>query len=368
MLEWEECLPFGGGQGREFPLLQELYIWKCPELHGQLPNHLPSLTKLEIDGCQQLVASLPIVPAILELKMRNCDEISLRTAASSSFAHLESLQVSDVSEWTELPLGLQRLSIERCHSVQSHLECLAEKNICLQDLVIRECSFSRALSSANGLPDTLRSVSIYNCKNLELLMPDFLKGLYPFLGHLHISGTCHSLHFLMPLYIFPKLSQLRMWYLAGLKSLQMLISDGNNVTISTWLDSVSIIGCPNLESIEFPALELARWVFINCKNLKFLRLNLSSCQSLLIQNCSELLFPAEGWPRNLNSLEIENCDKLTPQVEWGLQRLTTLTEFRINGGCFHHLLPVSRSQVFQVSSIWTGGTETSHLSYKIIHH
>ncbi|KAL6311956.1 hypothetical protein AAG906_007439 [Vitis piasezkii] len=229
-----EILTFDGMLEWEFPHLQELYIWKCPKLHGQLPNHLPSLTKLEIDGCQQLVASLPIVPAIHELKIRNCAEVGLRIPASS-FAHLESLEVSDISQWTELPRGLQRLSVERY-------------------LVLRECSFSRSLCSC-GLPATLKSL-----------------------------GTLAS------------------------------------------LDLLSIIGCPDLVSVELPAMDLARCVILNCKNLKFLRHTLSSFQSLLIQNCPELLFPTEGWPRNLNSLEIENCDKLSPRVE---------------------------SQVFQVSSLWT---------------
>ena len=325
MLEWKEWLP-SGGQGGEFPHLQELYIWKCPKLHGQLPNHLPSLTKLEIDGCQQLVASLPIVPAIHELKIRNCAEVGLRIPASS-FAHLESLEVSDISQWTELPRGLQRLSVERCDSVESHLEGVMEKNICLQDLVLRECSFSRSLCSC-GLPATLKSLGIYNSNNLEFLLADFLKGQYPFLGHLHVSGTCDPLPSI-PLDIFPKLSHLRIWYLMGLKSLQMLVSEG---TLAS-LDLLSIIGCPDLVSVELPAMDLARCVILNCKNLKFLRHTLSSFQSLLIQNCPELLFPTEGWPRNLNSLEIENCDKLSPRVEWGLHRLATLTEFRISGGC-----------------------------------
>lgn len=115
----------------------------------------------------------------------------------------------------------------------------------------------------------------------------------------------------------------------GLKSLQMLVSEG---TLAS-LDLLSIIGCPDLVSVELPAMDLARCVILNCKNLKFLRHTLSSFQSLLIQNCPELLFPTEGWPRNLNSLEIENCDKLSPRVEWGLHRLATLTEFRISGGC-----------------------------------
>ena len=60
---------------------------------------------------------------------------------------------------------------------------------------------------------------------------------------------------------------------------------------------------------------------------------LASFQTLILQNCPELLFPVAGLPSTLNSLVVHNCKKLTPQVEWGLHRLASLTDFRISGGC-----------------------------------
>ncbi|KAJ9687396.1 hypothetical protein PVL29_016046 [Vitis rotundifolia] len=38
-----------------------------------------------------------------------------------------------------------------------------------------------------------------------------------------------------------------------------------------------------------------------------------------------------GLPSNLTSLFIKNCDKLTSQVEWGLQGLPSLTSLEISG-------------------------------------
>ncbi|XP_059441835.1 pentatricopeptide repeat-containing protein At1g63080, mitochondrial-like [Corylus avellana] len=65
MLKWEEWSSSGAAEneGGTFPQLEELYIDSCPKQRGGLPVHLPSLTKLEIHKCPQLVASLPRAPA-----------------------------------------------------------------------------------------------------------------------------------------------------------------------------------------------------------------------------------------------------------------------------------------------------------------
>uniref|UniRef100_F6HK64 R13L1/DRL21-like LRR repeat region domain-containing protein n=1 Tax=Vitis vinifera TaxID=29760 RepID=F6HK64_VITVI len=65
MDNWEQWLCCGC----EFHRLQELYIKKCPKLTGKLPEELPSLKKLEIDGCRGLLVASLQVPAIRELKM-----------------------------------------------------------------------------------------------------------------------------------------------------------------------------------------------------------------------------------------------------------------------------------------------------------
>ena len=57
MSEWEEWVSSEVGGG-EFPCLRELCIWRCPKLKGKLPKQLPSIVKVEIFECQELVTTL----------------------------------------------------------------------------------------------------------------------------------------------------------------------------------------------------------------------------------------------------------------------------------------------------------------------
>ena len=328
MRQWKEWLPFDG-EGGVFPHLQVLCILKCPKLTVELPNYLPSLTKLEINGCQQLVASVPRVPTIRELKILNCREVLLRSP-DRSFDCLEGLEIenSDISQLKELSHGLRALSILRCVSAESLLEGMMKNNTSLQRLVLKRCCFSRSLRTC-CLPRTLKSLCIYGSRRLQFLLPEFLKCYHPFLECLDIrGGYCRSLS-AFSFAIFPKLTRLQIHGLEGLESLSILISEGGLPA----LDFLQIIQCPDLVSIELPALKLTHYEILDCKKLKLLMCTLASFQTLILQNCPEFLFPVAGLPSTLNSLVVHNCKKLTPQVEWGLHRLASLTDFRISGGC-----------------------------------
>ncbi|WKA00231.1 hypothetical protein VitviT2T_018611 [Vitis vinifera] len=302
---WKEWLCLGG-QGGEFPRLKELYIKNCPKLTGDLPNHLPLLTKLEIEECEQLVAPLPRVPAIRVLTTRSCD----------------------ISQWKELPPLLRSLSITNSDSAESLLEeGMLQSNACLEDLSIINCSFSRPLCRI-CLPIELKSLAIYECKKLEFLLPEFFKCHHPSIKHLEIlGGTCNSLSFNIPHGKFPRLARIQIWGLEGLESLSISISGGDLTTFA----SLNIGRCPNLVSIELPALNISRYSIFNCENLKSLLHNAACFQSLVLEDCPELIFPIQGLPSNLTSLFIRNCDKLTSQVEWGLQGLPSLTSLTISG-------------------------------------
>ncbi|XP_034701162.1 putative disease resistance RPP13-like protein 1 [Vitis riparia] len=326
MPKWEKWLCLGG-QGVEFPRLKELYIQYCPKLKGDLPNHLPLLTKLEIKECKRLVAPLPRVPAIRELTTRNKGRVSLMSPASD-FICLESLITSDISQWTELPPVLQKLSIEKADSLESLLEEeILQSNTCLQDLTITKCSFSRTLRRV-CLPITLKSLRIYESKNLELLLPEFFKCHFSLLERLDIlDSTCNSLCF--PLSLFPRLTRLRILRLKGLESLSFSISEGD----PTSFDYLSVIECPNLVSIELPALNFSRSFIGHCKNLKSLLHKAPCFQSLALEGCPELIFPIQGLPSNLTSLSIIDSEKFRSQMELGLQGLTSLRHFSILSEC-----------------------------------
>ena len=71
----------------------------------------------------------------------------------------------------------------------------------------------------------------------------------------------------------------------------------------------------------------------NCSKLRLLVHTHSSLQKPTLEHCPELLFPGEGLPSDLKELQIWVCEQLTPQVDWDLQRLSSLTKFTVMGGC-----------------------------------
>jgi hypothetical protein len=74
MLKWEEWSSFDAeNKGGAFSQLEALFITDCPKLAGRLPVHLPSLAKLEIRRCPQLVDSLPKAPIVRELQLAHCN-------------------------------------------------------------------------------------------------------------------------------------------------------------------------------------------------------------------------------------------------------------------------------------------------------
>ncbi|KAK8665404.1 hypothetical protein V6N13_005573 [Hibiscus sabdariffa] len=74
MWEWEEWYCWSD---EAFPLLQELRIRDCPKLTISLPKDLPSLKKLVIVGCGSLGGVLPRLPSVCKLELDGCDALKL---------------------------------------------------------------------------------------------------------------------------------------------------------------------------------------------------------------------------------------------------------------------------------------------------
>ncbi|XP_034701748.1 putative disease resistance RPP13-like protein 1 [Vitis riparia] len=327
MYKWEKWLRCGCRPG-EFPRLQELYIIDCPKLTGKLPKQLRCLKKLEIDGCPQLLVASLKVPAISELRMRNFGKLRLKRPASGFTALQTShIQISDVSPLKQLPFGPHhKLTITECDAVESLVENrILQTNLCY--LKFLRCCFSRSLEKCD-LSSTLQSLNISGCNKVEFLLPELLRCHLPFLQTLRIySCTCESLSLSFSLAVFPSLTHLQIENLEGLEFLTISISEGDPAS----LNYLAIEGCPNLVYIELPALDSACYKISECLKLKLLAHTPSSLRKLELGDCPELLF--RGLPSNLCELKIRNCNKLTPEVDWGLQRMASLTHLEIVGGC-----------------------------------
>ncbi|XP_059598010.1 putative disease resistance protein At3g14460 [Vitis vinifera] len=317
MSNWEKWLCCG-----EFPRLQELSIRLCPKLTGELPMHLSSLQELNLKDCPQLLVPTLNVLAARELQLK-------RQTCGFTTSQTSKIEISDVSQLKQLPLVPHYLYIRKSDSVESLLEEeILQTN--MYSLEICDCSFYRSPNKV-GLPSTLKSLSISDCTKLDLLLPELFRCHHPVLENLSINGgTCDSLLLSFSvLDIFPRLTDFEINGLKGLEELCISISEGD----PTSLRNLKIHRCLNLVYIQLPALDSMYHDIWNCSNLKLLAHTHSSLQKLCLADCPELLLHREGLPSNLRELAIWRCNQLTSQVDWDLQRLTSLTHFTIGGGC-----------------------------------
>ena len=158
MPNWEKWLCCG----ELFPRLQNLSMRACPKLTGKLPEHLLSLEELQIYECPYLLMASVTVPAIRNLEMVDFGKLQLQML-DYDFTALETseIEISNVSQWKQLPGAPHQLSIKGCDSMESLLEEeILQTNI--HDLAIYDCSFSRSLQKV-GLPTTLKLLTISRC-------------------------------------------------------------------------------------------------------------------------------------------------------------------------------------------------------------
>ncbi|KAK3219638.1 hypothetical protein Dsin_013608 [Dipteronia sinensis] len=98
--EWEHWDPIKEKEHVEtFPCLRKLFIVKCPKLSGQLPNHLPSLEKLVIKNCEQLVVSCSSIPKLCELEIDGCRGMACNSRIRS--LSLNSVTLSNILEFDD---------------------------------------------------------------------------------------------------------------------------------------------------------------------------------------------------------------------------------------------------------------------------
>ncbi|KAM4082306.1 hypothetical protein ACJW30_11G162500 [Castanea mollissima] len=309
MLQLQEWLPFRDDDEGVVPFsrLERLYIQNCCYLTKGLPDSLFSLKTLVIEKCQQLVASLPRVPVIHELKLQYCNKVVLNELPPQVLK----FTISGYDALVSLPMG---------------------NNHCLEELDVSDCPSLRLLPSI-GKADTLKSLSVNNCGKLVFPMHQ----CYPSLESLCIRSS-FDFFVCFPLELFPKLNHLDIHGCQNLRS----FSSANQGLLQhrLCLRSLQISNCSNFVSSPeegLPAPNLTWFRVYNCINLNALpgqmHTLLPSLQDLSIRFCPELeSFPDGGLPPGLNSLDIYHCEKLIAnRLGWGLQGLPSLGSFCIRG-------------------------------------
>ncbi|KAG8651278.1 putative disease resistance RPP13-like protein 1 isoform X2 [Manihot esculenta] len=272
MPKWHKWIPYmHEDERRAFPVLQELYIRECPALTTALPSHLPSLTTLEIEGCLQLVASLPRAPAIIKMKLKD---------------DFRDLLIK------KLPSELHSLILDRFYSSDSILDLIGSFFSTLEEIEIRNYDSLKCFPL--DLFPRLKSLRITRCPSLESL------SMYK---------TPHE--------NFTSLSSLEIRECPNLASFLKGRLPAPN------LARILLLGFSNVES--FPEKMLLPSSLISLKiwdfhNLKFLNYNglqhLTYLRDLEICNCPKLQsLPEEGLPSSLSSLSIFLCPLLEQRCQ-----------------------------------------------------
>ncbi|KAF9665683.1 hypothetical protein SADUNF_Sadunf16G0148900 [Salix dunnii] len=246
MPEWESWMSSAGVDDEaqeEFPSLSELTLWNCPKLRGKLPSCLPSCVKITIAKCPVLADSDEKLPVLSELKLEECDGVTLKYVFHNSSP--TTLKLGSMSKLTCLMGRFQQSLGALKVLVLSDLPNLT--SLWQKETGLENFEHPQLVSVTEiGMPSTHKSSEMSGCDKL---------------GHLPI----HQVH--------------------------MLLS----------LEDLCIESCPNLVSIPEARLlsSLRHLVLRDCKALRSLPDGMSNCplEDLEIEKCPLLkCFPGGMLP------------------------------------------------------------------------
>ncbi|KAJ0082407.1 hypothetical protein Patl1_10141 [Pistacia atlantica] len=258
---------------RKFPSLEELYIDGLPRLQRlsrQDGSELfPCLTKLEIYDCPELT-TLPCLPSAKSLVIRSCNGELLKS--TSHFRSLAYLHLDTNCDLVYLPHGiLQNLSSLRKMSIRNFkkLKGFTTDRVSLSDL---------------------KSLTIYECFELEAFSEQVLKGLNS-LQELTV-GMCIK---------FSNLSE-GLRHLSALESLTLnecpeLVTFPNGIKYLSSLRKLTICGKPSYICDS------------NCPKLTVLPESIRYEELVILQECREGGHTAEM----MNLLSVLQMDRFAPR-------------------------------------------------------
>ncbi|OMO57410.1 Disease resistance protein [Corchorus capsularis] len=335
--EWNSCV----GNVQVFPLLRELVLQDCQILAAKLPGILPSLVKLDVKRCPQLIHSPLSFPCLGELNVEDNSDLILTSMVeqSSIITKLIMKGISGLTCLTEkLTKALAKLEVLEIGGCKE-LTCLWPKRSelenmpCLKNLVIKSCpklvslvGEKEGLSCLSALIK-LKCLTIHNCMAMESL-PDTFEIMND-LKELEIFG-CPSLLF------FPegKLPfTLKRLSIRNCRNIQCLL-DGNKSHLEyLCIDDRLALESFSESGFQIPNLQIFH--IFNINSLPNQMRKLTSLGELSLSNCEALeSIPSSGLPPNITSLKFCNCKNLKqPMLEWGLSKLNCLKELKITGAC-----------------------------------
>ncbi|KDO55760.1 hypothetical protein CISIN_1g000692mg [Citrus sinensis] len=351
--EWEHWEPNRENDEhlQAFPHLRKLSIKKCPKLSGRLPNHLPSLEKIVITECMQLVVSLPSLPAACKLKIDGCKRLVCDgPSESNSLSNMTLYNISEFENWSSQKFQkVEHLKIVGCEGFINEI-CLGkpleglQSLTSLKDLLIGNCPTLVSLPKACFLSN-LREITIEDCNALTSLTDGMIHNNAR-LEVLRIKG-CHSLTSISRGQLPSSLKAIEINNCQILRcvlddtedsctsssSSSSIIQEKSINSTSAYLDleSLCVFNCPSLTCLssryQLP-VTLKRLDIQMCSNFMVLT---SECQlpevleELKIVSCPKLESIAETFFDNarLRSIQIKDCDNLR-SIPKGLHNLSYL--------------------------------------------
>ncbi|KAH7576039.1 hypothetical protein JRO89_XS02G0280900 [Xanthoceras sorbifolium] len=327
MNEWAEW------EDGELPQLRELTIIECPKLQGRLPKHLPSLKKLFIYGCDQLLVSVLSLSSDCDITIYGCKQVEHRNTIGLS--SLNPLVFSDVASHMFLINQFrQRVSEVEDVSIVGYEEATSSRHTgitsqrdvkddfaCFAKLpqALHSFSYLRSMRIANcpglvsfseaGLPSQLKRIRIEYCDALKSLPESWMDNTS--LECLSIYN-CGSLTYLARNQLPPNLKKLEIGFC---DNLQTLMQEEKNTSPSS-ISSIAVCPSPTSSFIKSELPATIEYIAIKrCSNLRSLSSsgNLpKALEKIEIRYCSSLVsFPVGELPSmNLVTIRIEECEKL----------------------------------------------------------